>query len=424
MSEQSFTGNTPSLLTMTVTVETMQGNVSIPLYRLDTIQSQNMLLTALFAVRISTTLIVMIWYFVAVNKTKRSKLLYIVNHLSLFFVFIQSLLFLVYIFSSFCKMSTILTASYANITQTDINVSCAASVFQFLFVACIELALFIQATVVFKNSVKWLKYTVTLFQGSVALTTTMLYMALIVQAIYSNLNPHDPKKLIGGRFGFLLASLGKIFFSISVTTCMIIFVGKLVFTIHQRRTLGIKQFDGLQILVIMSTQSMIIPTILVLLSFVLHEASTVHNVATVLVALSLPLSSLWAEARTTRDSTSYAGYRSSESPRRRSRFTQFVDRLVDSHRCTSDVEGGSTQRKANLESTVEMSSCYTESPTNSRFDTNSDVRGLVYYNGMPVSFGGDYDEKMEAGRKYEVNTTVVLSDINSPTSSPTDIKRN
>lgn len=422
MTEPSFTGTGPSLLTMSVIVETMEGSVSIPLRQLDKIQSENMLLATLFAVRISTTLIVMIWYFVAVSKTKRSKLLYIVNHLSLFFVFIQSLLFLGYIFSNFSKMSTILTASYASITQTDINVSCAASVFQFLFVACIELALFIQATVVFTNSVKWLKYTVTLLQGSVALTTTMLYMAIIVQTIHSTLNPYDQKQLIGGRFGYLLASLGKIFFSISVTTCMIIFVGKLVFTIHQRRTMGIKQFDGLQILVIMSTQSMIIPTILVLLSFVLRKASTVHNIATFLVALSLPLSSLWAEARTTRDNTSYTGYRSSESPRRRSRLTHFVDRLVGSHHCTSD--GGSTQRKANIESTIEISSCYTESPTNSQFDTNADPRGLVYYNGMPVSFGGDYDGKMEAGRKYEVNTTVVLSDMNSQSSSPTDITRN
>jgi pheromone alpha factor receptor len=427
-----FPNSNLSLFSNPIVVETMKGTAYIPLRTLDHIQFDKMFLVALFAVRIATTFVVIIWYFFAVNKTKRSKFLYIVNQLSLLFIFIQSILFLIYVFSNFCKMSTILTSSYAEITQNDINVSCAASVFQFLFIACLELALFIQATVVFQKSVKWLKYLVTLIQGFVALTTTALYMAIIAQAIHSTLNPYHGN-LFKGRFGYLVPSLGQIFFSISVTSCMIIFVGKLVFAIHQRRTLGIKQFDGLQILVIMSTQSMIIPTILVLLSFSHYSATRVYTMAPFIVVLSLPLSSLWAEAKTTRDSASYAEY--SGSSRGRSLFASFTDRLAcgssrnDRHDHESRGNGSMNPRKTDAESTIEMSSCYTDSPTYSKFDVGMDAHGFVFYNehGLPVVSGGigggssSNRVKLASGHKYEVNTMVVLSDIDSP--SPTDVIR-
>ena len=435
MAEDSiFPNNSTSPLTNPIVVETIKGTAYIPLHYLDDLQYEKMLLASLFSVRIATSFVVIIWYFVAVNKAKRSKFLYIVNQVSLLIVFIQSILSLIYVFSNFSKMSTILTGDYTGITKRDINVSCVASVFQFLFIACIELALFIQATVVFQKSVRWLKFSVSLIQGSVALTTTALYMAIIVQSIYATLNPYAGN-LIKGRFGYLLASLGKIFFSISVTSCMCIFVGKLVFAIHQRRTLGIKQFDGLQILVIMSTQSMIIPTIIVLMSFLRRNAGSVYTMATLLVALSLPLSSLWAEAKTTRDSASYTAYRPSGSPNNRSLFAIFSDRLAcgsgrnNRHDDDSRGNGSVNARKADVESTIEMSSCYTDSPTYSKFEAGLDARGIVFYNehGLPVvsgEVGGSSSNgtKLGSGHKYEVNTTVVLSDVDSP--SPTDVTRN
>lgn len=295
MLDQAFTQGNPALLVQNITIETMQGTSIVALTAFDAYQHKRMTIVSFFAVRASCSALVSIVLFLLT--TRRRTPVFFFNQTSLILMFIQSTLFLVSCFSPFSTISTVFTNSYADVTQMNINISIASSVFQLLFLISIECSLVFQARTVFpKNTRAQLLVTVAL--GAFALATVAIYTLYITSTCWSARNPTAPR-LFSGSFQRHLPSVAQLMFALSVTLCTLIFVGKLLVAIRTRRVLGMKQFGPLQIVCVMGAQSMILPAILTLLSFQMPGAVHISSLAPFLVVISLPLSALWASAANT-----------------------------------------------------------------------------------------------------------------------------
>lgn len=92
--------------------------------------------------------------------------------------------------------------------------------------------------------------------------------------------------------------LPTILFSISINIMTILLIGKLIIAIRIRRYLGLKQFDSFHILLIGFSQTLIIPSIILIIHyFYLSKSkdSLLQQISLLLIILMLPLSSLWAQ---------------------------------------------------------------------------------------------------------------------------------
>lgn len=78
----------------------------------------------------------------------------------------------------------------------------------------------------------------------------------------------------------------------------ILLIGKLIFAIRTRRYLGLKQFDSFHILLIGFSQTLIIPSIILVVHYFYlsqNKDSLLQQISLLLIILMLPLSSLWAQ---------------------------------------------------------------------------------------------------------------------------------
>ncbi|CAR28408.1 ZYRO0F03300p [Zygosaccharomyces rouxii] len=241
----------------------------------------------------SLTLIIM-WM---ISK-KRTTPIFIINQSSLVFTIIHASLYFGYLLSGFGSIVYNMTSFPQLISSNDVRVYAATNIFEVLLVASIEISLVFQVKVMFANN-NGRRWTWCLMVVSIgmALATVGLYFATaveLIRAAYSN----DTVS----RHVFYNVSLILLASSVNLMTLML--VVKLVLAIRSRRFLGLKQFDSFHILLIMSCQTLIAPSILFILGWTLdpHTGNEVLiTVGQLLIVLSLPLSSMWA---TTANNTS------------------------------------------------------------------------------------------------------------------------
>lgn len=302
-----FSESDPELLYQYINITTMNGIVSYNIQELDSFQKRRMILAVLFGVRAGTSAVVSIILFLL--SARRDTPVYIFNQVSLILFFIHSTLFLVNTFSPFGALSTVFTYSYASVTAANVNVSVATSVFQLCFVIAIQCSLFFQGRIVFPKKSK-ARFLVSILLGFMSLATIIIYTLYIVSSCRAAVNPVGPT-LFGEKFGTQLPSIAQIMFATSISVCMLIFVGKLIFAIRTRRVLGLKQFGPLQIICIMGAQSMIGPAVMTVISFARPDLQNVYSLAGLIVVISLPLSAMWASsANTTPSPTSTTNFNS------------------------------------------------------------------------------------------------------------------
>ncbi|KAH8694950.1 mating-type alpha-pheromone receptor PreB [Talaromyces proteolyticus] len=90
-----------------------------------------------------------------------------------------------------------------------------------------------------------------------------------------------------------LEKANTILLTISICFFSAVFMCKLAYSIWRRRQLGIRQFGPMQVLFIMSCQTMLVPAIFAILQFTTDIPGINSNVST-FVVISLPVTSLWA----------------------------------------------------------------------------------------------------------------------------------
>ncbi|CAB4252469.1 similar to Saccharomyces cerevisiae YFL026W STE2 Receptor for alpha-factor pheromone [Maudiozyma barnettii] len=235
----------------------------------------------------ATLTIIIMWM---ISKRKHTPI-FIINQVSLFLIVIHSGLYFKYLLSSISSLAYSLTGFHQVVSRYDIYVYGAASIFQVLLVASIELSLVFQVKIMFAGiTQKKVGYLALLISGCLGITTVAVYFTTAIKSmisVYQGVNTDYAKYF----------NIATILLSSSINFMTFILVVKLLFALRSRRFLGLKQFDSLHILLIMTCQSLLIPSVLFILAYSLDANSgtdVLTTVATLLVVLSLPLSSLWA----------------------------------------------------------------------------------------------------------------------------------
>lgn len=234
----------------------------------------------------SLTLIIM-WM---ISK-KRTTPIFIINQSSLVFTILHASLYFGYLLSGFGSIVYNMTSFPQLISSNDIHVYAATNIFEVFLVASIETSLVFQVKVMFANNNcrKWTWCLMTVSIG-MALVTVGLYFATAIELIKA---AYDGRSI--NHHIFYNVSLILLASSVNLMTLMLVI--KLVLAIRSRRFLGLKQFDSFHILLIMSCQTLIAPSILFILGWTLEPYTgneVLITVGQLLIVLSLPLSSMWA----------------------------------------------------------------------------------------------------------------------------------
>lgn len=241
-----------------------------------------------------STLSLALW---ASCQNKRTPI-FVLNQITMTMMMLVSALYLAFFMGPLSSLSFSFTGILIPHTYGSYRVTVAANVFQTILVACIEVSMSYQIFIIFRSpEVRRLGAALTVLSAVAGLTVVGFYINSTVSSarMFRGVFNHSTTTK---RAGSWVTDIPFILFSVSINLMSCILACKLFLAIKTRRYLGLKQFDSFHILFIMSTQTMIIPSILVFINYGVSEAKTnvLSAVSVLLVVLSLPLSSMWASA--------------------------------------------------------------------------------------------------------------------------------
>ncbi|ODV76180.1 alpha-factor pheromone receptor STE2 [Cyberlindnera jadinii NRRL Y-1542] len=287
-------------LTQILNYTSAYGPTYLTFAELDSVMHTNISNTIIFGVRIGAATFASIILFI-LSKKKTSPI-FILNQLCLLLVIIHSCIYIAYLYGNYASIGFQFTQFTDIITRNDINISSATNLFQAFLITSIEASMVFQVRTLFQTpEMKW-------FGNAIFALSVLIGLSVVVLTLYVTINT------VIGVFEFTsyqsrALDVQPILFAASINFMSVLLMYKLVLAIRSRRYLGLKQFDGFHILLIMSTQTLLVPSALMIVSYAVNSLYRISftSVATLIVVLSLPLSSLWATS-TTSSSTPSSGY--------------------------------------------------------------------------------------------------------------------
>lgn len=190
---------------------------------------------------------------VLTRSSKRKSFLFILNLLSLAFGFLRALLFALYFVGPWSEFYGAFTLDFSRVPRSAYATSISGSVIPLLMTNTVNISLFMQAYTVCKVFNGAPRYGIIVLSGIIALMAIGFRFALTVANSRAILNADSfyPMEWMG-RAALITETLSIWYFSI-------IFTGKLIYTIWNRRRRGWKQWSAVRILAAMGGCTMIIP---------------------------------------------------------------------------------------------------------------------------------------------------------------------
>lgn len=260
---------------------------------LDNTVDRSLQLCVVHGVAIGCGILLMLLSWVVIIK-KRTPM-FILNQLTMVLMIIKSALYLCFLFGPLSSLTYKFTGLLPEERWHAFDIYIATNVIHTLLIATVEATLVFQIHVIFKSpEVKHLGYVLTAAAGSLAVTIVSLYIhSTVVTAIQlrNQLMEQDVTPT-----NSWVNNVPVILFSASLNVVCIILISKLALAIRTRRYLGLKQFDGLHILIITSTQTFIVPSVLMIVNYRQSTSylTLLANISVILAVCNLPFSSLWA----------------------------------------------------------------------------------------------------------------------------------
>ncbi|OLL23185.1 Pheromone P-factor receptor [Neolecta irregularis DAH-3] len=283
-SQPNITTNSYPPLHQILNISSPLGYSIVPLSDIEIYEGTRVHSAALFSALIAAAGIMIIMLAVVTKPAKRKTPVFFMNLASLIALLLSSSLSLSYYLSSWVGIYVQFTGDFEPVSKMDQDVSIAGACSRVLLITCIEISLVLQCRIICSTSRK-VKFLLTAFAVAIASAVVILWIYLTVLGIQSGNGPSDQAHLAR-----------QIVYSASIYFFSAIFVSKLVQTIMLRRRLGLEQFGPIQIITIMGCQTMFVPALVTLLDHWVQWGS-IAPLATSLVVLSLPLSSIWASSQ-------------------------------------------------------------------------------------------------------------------------------
>lgn len=277
-----------------LTYSVLGNELAVTFQDLDSYMKESLNLSILYGVAIGAAIILLFFNWVSV-RAKRTPM-FVLNQLSLILLIVKSALYLTYLLGPLASLAFSFTGMLIPDTYSSYRVTVASNVIHTLLIATIEASLCYQVFIVFCSpSDRKLGMVLTLIFAVISLTTVAFYIytttttAIMYQQLFSQTQNVN-------RAGTWANNIQFIFFATSINLISCILIMKLVLAIRTRRYLGLKQFDSFHILTLISTQVMIIPSILVIVNYKSdqYSSTTLANISVLIIVLLLPFSSMWS----------------------------------------------------------------------------------------------------------------------------------
>ncbi|KAF4555716.1 Fungal pheromone mating factor STE2 GPCR-like protein [Elsinoe fawcettii] len=250
--------------------------------------------TIVLGSQIGAALAVLIMLLILTKAEKRRLPVFWLNVFTLIFTIIANILLCLFYTNSWYSPYSRFTDDYSFVSNGAKGTSIAAAVFQLLVLIGLEMSLVLQVHVVSVTFEPWQRLSILIVSIFVALITIGFRIAQIIDNITYNIllmeYNYSSQWLIQAR---------DIALAISICFFSLIFCTKLGYSLHQRRSMGLTQFGPMQIIFIGGAQTLIIPAIFAILQFIL-PTTRINSLILTVTAISLPLTSLWASAVTSK----------------------------------------------------------------------------------------------------------------------------
>lgn len=273
----------------------VDGLVTVSLGEFDLYMKTVVVSAIIFGTRIGLAAIAFpVTYMITKNK---SSPIFVLNMACSAVLFLQSSLYAVTLTEEYNTISYTFSG-YQVIYRTASNISVVSNLFSVILIFLVEVSFSYQVYIIFESPQKNMRrigYMVQAVSVGLGIAAVVLYF---IYMVYSNLSFYDNNFVVPGY----LANTPLILFATSSCAICVMLLCKLALAIRKRRFLGLKQFNLFHILFIMAFQTMVIPTILVLISFNgfsttdKYSSQAFSALGTALIALSLPLTTMWANS--------------------------------------------------------------------------------------------------------------------------------
>lgn len=262
-----------------------------------------------YASQLGASLLLLIVLLLLTKPDKRRSLIFILNASTLSVNFIRNILLCIYFTSPWSEIYATFAQDFSRVRRTDYANSVAAAVLSLLMLILVEVSLILQVRVVCVTLRKVYRDGIFVVSMLVALMAIGFRFTLCVA---------NSARILKDEIMIpiqTLASNTNITTTASICWFCAVFVTKLGIALQARRKLGLAQFGPMQIIFIMGCQTLVIPgksqqhffqarrvkidTVLPALFSILQyfvNSPELASLVMTLVAIFLPLSSLWASA--------------------------------------------------------------------------------------------------------------------------------
>lgn len=221
--------------------------------------------------------------------------IFILNQATLVLLVVNCALNLAYLLGPFSSLPFVFTRVFLDSQWYAYTTTVAANVVHMILIASVETTLVVQTYVIFRSpEVRSLGYILTAMAASLGVSTVGFYLNNVIRdAIILRRQLLNESYEVHGAW---VSNMPLILFSASINVICALLVAKLVLAVRTRRYLGLKQFDSFHILAISSTQTFIVPSVLVIVNYrnAWSGSTLLANLSVIVAVLNLPLSSLWA----------------------------------------------------------------------------------------------------------------------------------
>lgn len=203
--------------------------------------------------QIGAAFITLIMLLILTKREKRRSILFILNGIILFLCIFRAITNVLIYTTSWYSFYVLMVGDFSRIPQSDYANSILATTTTQLMVICIQVSLVMQANIICGTARRPLRFAI--------MTLSVLFaLAVILVRIWQTVV--NNKQTMGYQTPQLpwLADFSTILLCSSLCFFSLMFCAKLGLAIRNRRKLGLKQFGPMQIVFIMATQTLIIPS--------------------------------------------------------------------------------------------------------------------------------------------------------------------
>ncbi|OJD18702.1 hypothetical protein AJ78_01317 [Emergomyces pasteurianus Ep9510] len=244
-----------------------------------------------YAAQLGASVIAVLILVLLTPSEKRRLPVFFLNTSALVMNFARLLCMTIYFTTGFNGTYAFFGEDYSRVPGSAYANSILGLVFTTIVVLCMEISLVIQTQVVCATLSDIQRYILLAVSTLIALLAVGFRIGLVVENSIAIMNASNFRPFIW------LQSASNI--TITISTCFFsaVFVTKLGYALVTRRRLGMTKFGAMQVMFIMSCQTLVIPAIFSIIQYPIPLYEMNSNLLT-LVAIFLPLSSLWAAAAT------------------------------------------------------------------------------------------------------------------------------